>query len=56
MLEVMYEIPSIENVEKCIITKECILDGAKPELIYNENREILRKPKKAKNNISQKLA
>ena len=46
MLDIMYEIPSMNNVEKVIISKECILDGAKPELVYNENRAPLKKTKK----------
>lgn len=57
MLDIMYEIPSMNNVEKVIISKECILEGAKPELIYNENRVPLRKTKKpTKGNNTQKLA
>ena len=58
MLDIMYEIPSVNNVEKVIITKECILDGAKPELIYNENRVPLKKTKKVTNNnpTNQRLA
>jgi len=56
LLDIMYEIPSMNNVEKCIITKECVETGAKPELIYNENREPLRKPKKPQTKITQKLA
>ncbi len=58
MLDIMYEIPSVNNVEKVIITKECILDGAKPELIYNENRVPLKKTKKVANNnpTNQRLA
>jgi len=55
-LENMYELPSMTNVEKIIITKECITDGAKPELVYNENRVPIRKPKKAPQKPSQKLA
>ena len=56
MLDIMYEIPSMNNVEKVIISKECVLDGAKPELVYNENRPTLRKPKKTSKNTTQKLA
>ena len=44
MLDVMYEIPSMTNVEKCIITRECVEGDASPELIYNENRKSLKKP------------
>lgn len=57
MLDIMYEIPSMNNVEKVIISKECILEGAKPELIYNENRVPLRKAKKVTTNPNnQRLA
>ncbi len=56
MLDIMYDIPSSNNIEKVIITKECILEGAKPEIIYNENRTPLRKNKKAPHKPDQRLA
>ena len=34
MTEVMYKIPSEENVEEVILTKECLTDGAQPKLVY----------------------
>ncbi|HEY5584074.1 MAG TPA: ATP-dependent Clp protease ATP-binding subunit ClpX [Ruminiclostridium sp.] len=43
MLGVMYDIPSMTNVEKCIITKAAIENGSEPELILNENRKSLKK-------------
>ena len=36
MTEVMYKIPSEENVEEVVITKECLTDGATPKLIYKQ--------------------
>ena len=36
MTEVMYKIPSEENVSEVIITKECITEKAQPKLIYKE--------------------
>jgi ATP-dependent Clp protease ATP-binding subunit ClpX len=50
MLDVMYEVPSMPNVEKCVVTKDTVLNKTKPELIINENKKSLRKPgtKKAK--------
>ncbi len=36
MTEVMYKIPSEENVEEVIISKECLTDGASPKLVYKE--------------------
>lgn len=43
MLGVMYDIPSMTNVEKCIINKDVIGNNTQPELIYNENRKSLKK-------------
>ena len=34
MMDIMYEVPSEENVEKCIITKEAVEKKKKPELVY----------------------
>lgn len=36
MTEVMYKIPSEENVEEVIITKECLTDGKTPTLVYKQ--------------------
>ena len=36
MTEVMYKIPSEENVAEVVVTKECITDKAQPKLIYKE--------------------
>ncbi len=43
MLGVMYDIPSMTNVEKCIIGKEVIAEHTEPEMILNENRKSLKK-------------
>ncbi len=50
MLGVMYDIPSMSNVEKCIISKSVLDNGSEPELVLNENRKSLKKTgsKKAK--------
>ena len=56
MLDIMYDIPSSNNIEKVIITPECILEGAKPEIVYNENRMPLRKSKKVPHKPDQRLA
>lgn len=39
MLDIMYEIPSLSNVKKCIVTPEVILKKATPDLIKLENLE-----------------
>ncbi len=36
MTEVMYKIPSEENVEEVIVKKECLTDGATPTLVYKK--------------------
>ncbi len=37
MTEIMYKIPSEENVEEVVITKECLTKGAQPTLIYKQS-------------------
>ncbi|QSX06901.1 ATP-dependent Clp protease ATP-binding subunit ClpX [Sedimentibacter sp. zth1] len=39
MLDVMYEIPSRNDVKKCIITKETIEKNCEPELIYSKSSQ-----------------
>lgn len=42
LMETMYEIPSLENVEKVLVTKECIEDkDVKPSIIYLDHRQAL---------------
>lgn len=42
LMETMYEIPSLENVEKVVVTKECIEDkDIKPSIIYKDPRQAL---------------
>ncbi len=36
MTDIMYRIPSEENIEEVIITKECLTEGATPTLIYKK--------------------
>ena len=36
MTEVMYKIPSEDNIEEVIISKECLTDGIAPKLIYKQ--------------------
>ncbi len=53
ILDIMYDIPSISNVEKCIITKETIDKKALPDLVVNENKKPLKKPLQRKNRIKR---
>ena len=36
MLDIMYEIPSLDDVKKCIVTKEAVLLESQPELVYKD--------------------
>lgn len=43
MRDIMYEIPSSENIEKCIVTKEAIDKKEQPKLIMNGNVQPIKK-------------
>jgi len=43
MLDVMFDIPSSTNIEKCRISKETIMNNQTPVLIVNENKKSIRK-------------
>lgn len=48
MMEVMFNIPSLDNVFKCVITKECITGDKEPDIIYSDKKKVnKRKPSKA---------
>ena len=36
MTDVMYQIPSEDDVEEVIVTQECLTDGAKPRVVYKQ--------------------
>ncbi len=41
LMDAMFEIPSLENVEKVVVTKECIEEDAKPLVVYKDVHEII---------------
>ena len=41
MKDVMYEIPSEDDIKECVITKEAVLDGESPKLIMEDNETKL---------------
>lgn len=43
MRDIMYEIPSNPNIEKCTITKDTVLNGKGPETVINKEKTV-RKP------------
>ena len=42
MRDIMFEIPSNEKIEKCIITEGTVTNNEAPKLIINNNREIVK--------------
>lgn len=44
LMETMYNVPSVENARKVIVTKDCVENGAAPE-VHNETGEVLIKSK-----------
>lgn len=38
LLEIMYEMPSLENVDKCLITKDTVINGARPLYIESDRK------------------
>ena len=56
-MDLMYEVPSEEDVVACRITKECVEDGAAPELTRTEEgrKPVARKHTK-KNNHGGEIA
>ena len=39
MRDIMFEIPSTPNISKCIITKDTVLNKAKPQIEIDENKK-----------------
>ena len=48
MRDIMFDIPSNPTIEKCIITKETVLDGKEPKIVINEERKNKDQIKKQK--------
>ncbi len=40
MLDIMYEIPSLQGIEECIVNKEAIFKREKPTLIYEKEKKV----------------
>lgn len=45
---IMYEIPTENNIEKCVITEDVVLYHKQPEYIYNYNRQPIQRIRKRK--------
>ena len=42
MMDVMYEIPSDENISECVVTKESVGGGAQPLIVYKDEADRLK--------------
>ena len=38
LLDIMYDLPTMENVDKCLITKDTVVKGAKPVYIESDRK------------------
>ncbi len=38
LLDIMYELPSIENVKECVVSEDVVLHGEKPILLYEQEK------------------
>lgn len=56
MLDVMYDIPSSNNVEKCVVTKDTVEMHVAPQLVINENRKPLKKAAGKKSRVKKESA
>ena len=45
MTDVMFNVPSIDNVEKCIVTRDTVESGAQPTLVYSAPKKNKKKEK-----------
>ena len=55
MRDIMFEIPSNPKIEKCIITKESVINGEPPKIIINNNRETTKTNKSNKKANNKKI-
>lgn len=55
MRDIMFEIPSNPKIEKCIITKESVINGEPPKIIINNNRETIKTNKSNKKANNKKI-
>ncbi len=52
MLDIMYEIPNRDDVEKCVITKDTILEGKEPTLVLVNKKSTTTKKKRSNESAS----
>jgi ATP-dependent Clp protease ATP-binding subunit ClpX len=52
MLDIMYELPTMENVQKCIVTKDTIENGTEPTLVLADKKNSRTKENSSKESAS----
>jgi len=48
LVQTMYDVPSLEQAKKVVVTKECVTDGKKPEILDAEGKPIAVQAESAK--------
>ena len=54
MRDIMFEIPSNPKIEKCIVTKETVLEKKVPTLVINEKKEVNKSKEKPQRKTTNK--
>ena len=54
MRDIMFEIPSNKAIEKCIVTKETVLNKQKPKIILNPNKQAAKQIAKTQRKTTNK--
>lgn len=52
MLDIMFELPSREDIQKCIISADTVKSGAAPKLVLEDGTELELKNKEKKNKLA----
>ena len=49
---IMYEIPTENNIEKCVITEDVVLHHKQPEYVYNYDRQPIQRIRQRKQRLN----
>lgn len=55
MRDIMFEIPSNADIEKCVITKETVINNEEPKIFINKNKASTRTTRKIKTNSNNDM-
>ncbi len=56
MMDAMYDLPSRDNIQKCIITEDAVKSGAKPTIVEGESHRRHRAPAKPKPQVEPSVS